>query len=179
MTIKKSSNVVISPPKPEISEHKAEVGEAVSAPSSSSVDDVGMESRPFTPQVFDTSEAVRFEDPMELESFMHDQIHIQTNPPQGENEDVIVTFRVRDKVQNVMLGGTQVVSRWCVEVMARCRNSFVKGDAVPVSTSSDQHVYKNTTSMNSRALKYPFAILHDPKGALGHKWFAQVCRDRI
>ena len=159
-----------------------EIGEDVVLPAHTSHDGAAAATAAFQPQVMDLNEAVRFDDPMELEAFMHDMITIQTHPPAGnesETNERIITFRARDKVQNVLLGGTQQVGRWCVELMARCRNAYVKADAVPVSTSSETHTYKNPTSFHSRALKHPFSVVHDPRGALGLRWLNQVMRDRL
>lgn len=179
MTEKKSPDVVIKPKDPQFPEHKMEVGEAVKTADSLSTDGMGAGTAPFSPQVMDMNEKVEFANPMELEAFMHDWITIQTFPPMDENMDRVITFRVRDKVQNIVLGTTQRVGRWCVEAMARCRNSFVKGNYTPVSQSSEQHVYSNHTSLNTKALKHPFSVLEDPAGAKGARYLSQVLRDRL
>jgi hypothetical protein len=175
------ADVIIKGPKIAAPVENMDVGESVEMPAHTNHDG-GAATQGFAPQVMDLNEVVRFDDPMELESFMHDMVTIQTHPPAGsdsETNERVITFRVRDKVQNVLLGGTQQVRRCIVEAMARCRNAYVKADAVPVSTSSDSHTYKNPTSLNTKALKYPFSVVHDPRGAVGLRWLNQVLRDRI
>jgi hypothetical protein len=175
------ADVIIKPPKQAAPVEQFDIGETAEIPAHTSRDGSAT-TTPFAPQVMDLNEAVRFDDPMELEAFMHDLVTIQTHPPSGaesETNEQVITFRVRDKVQNVLLGGTQQVRRCIVEAMARCRNAYVKADAVPVSTSSDSHTYKNPTQLNTKALKYPFSVVHDPRGALGLRWLNQVLRDRI
>jgi hypothetical protein len=175
------ADVIIKGPKAAAPLEHMDVGESVEMPAHTNHDGAAA-TQGFAPQVMDLNEVVRFDDPMELESFMHDMITIQTHPPAGtdsETNERVITFRVRDKVQNVLLGGTQQVRRCFVEAMARCRNAYVKAEAVPVSTSSDSHTYKNPTSLNTKALKYPFSVVHDPRGAIGLRWLNQVLRDRI
>jgi hypothetical protein len=175
------TDVIIKGPKVAAPVEKMDVGESVEMPAHTNHDG-GAAMQGFAPQVMDLNEVVRFDDPMELEAFMHDLVTIQTHPPTGaesEANERVITFRVRDKVQNVLLGGTQQVRRCIVEAMARCRNAYIKADAIPVSTSSDSHTYKNPTSLHTKALKYPFSVVHDPRGALGLRWLNQVLRDRI
>lgn len=175
------TDVIIKGPRVQAPVEKMEVGQAVEMPAHTSHDGSAT-TQGFAPQVMDLNEVVHFDTPMELESFMHDMVTIQTHPPAGSESEAnerVITFRVRDKVQNVLLGGTQEVRRCIVEAMARCRNAYVKADAVPVSTSSDSHTYKNPTTLNTKALKYPFSVVHDPRGALGLRWLNQVLRDRI
>jgi hypothetical protein len=174
-------NVVVSPPKPASPVEKMEIGDEVTQ-SHSSRDGEGAVTAPFAPQIMDLNEAVVFDSPMELEAFMHDQLQLQIHPPMGEMAETgerIITFRVRDKVQNVCLGSTQTLGRWCVEALARCRNAYVKADAVPVNTSSETHTYKNPTTLHTKALKYPFSVIYDPAGAKGHRWLNQILRDRL
>lgn len=149
----------------------------------SSMDGLAAATAPFTPQVMDLSEAVRFDDPMELEAFMHDRILIEVHPKSPVNDEtpeLFIHFTCREDLkQTVMLGATQEVGRWCVEQMARCRDASVQATAQPISTSSLAHEYKQDTRFNSKTLKYPFTVLRDPRGQLGYRWFHQILRDRV
>jgi hypothetical protein len=154
--------------------------------------DAAIANAPFSPQVMSGDEIVRFDRPgmtqeewnaarMEEEGFMMDELLIQTHLPAGaaaEANERVINFRVRDISQNVLLGGRQKVKRCVVEVMAGCRDAFVKAGYNEVR-GADGPTPQNYTMHNSGMLKYPFSVLQDPRGELGARWLQGVLARRV
>jgi hypothetical protein len=158
-----------------------QIGENVSTPPTyrdASPEDIA---RPFSPQTIYPDQIVRFENKMEEEAFMLDELTVVFASP-GRDQSTIgerfIPLTVRDMRQTIVLGGRQKIKRCFVELLARCREASVTGQSKVVD-GSDGKDYLNTTEFSSSMLKHFFTVAHDPRGEMGRTWLDGIMAQRV
>lgn len=116
-----------------------------------------------------------FQNKLELERFMQEELEILVSEPQHpeSGESWYVGLRVRDRAHYVFRGEPIKVRRMYVEVLARCRAASVSARGYKRADGEAINVVNKQT----RALEYPFQVLHDPSGVKGHNWLRKILRD--
>jgi hypothetical protein len=108
-------------------------------------------------------------DKMEFEKFMNEELRIHIHEPSTEGEPMVIGLEVGAVPVHVIRGVPQMVKRKYVEILARCRSSFVRHWFTVAGTS-----VKNFQKTSSKSLMYPFVVEVDPSGAQGREWLSKI-----
>lgn len=83
----------------------------------------------------------------------------------------LLDFYVNGKVEWVPVGRPYMLKRKYVEVIARCQPFDVRTEVVREADNERNQVRR------FQIAKHPFSVIHDPAGARGAAWLAQVMRE--
>lgn len=108
-------------------------------------------------------------DQMEFEKFMNEELRVHIHEPSTEGEPMVIPLEVGAVPVHVKRGVPQMLKRKYVEVLARCRSSFVRHWFTVAG-----HNVKNFQKNSSKSLMYPFVVEVDPSGAKGRAWLAKI-----
>ncbi len=95
-------------------------------------------------------------------------VHDTTNPT---DEQIVEVFN-DGRRQNFIRGKEQQVKRKFVEILARCRKTTRSNQKVKDANGDDTYIYPGHT-----ALRYPFAVLHDPSPEKGKAWLKKILEE--
>ena len=168
------TTLLTNPPKrPSLDTDKMVIGQEVL------IQQEGPEPQPFVddPRLIQRAEAGSMSTAeVDLLRFLNEEVEILVYEPQelgGGKEMWYVPLCVDCVTQYVRRGQPQKVKRKYLEVLARARKVGVRAHGFV--TGGTEVV--NEVHRTSRALEFPFQVLHDPSGPKGTEWLARILRE--
>lgn len=166
-----AANIITNPPKkPIVDTDRMEVG-----------DEIAISQRgPLPKSLLDDPRMVSVAEPDDLSqnrieqaSFMEELLEILVHEPmEGSGEGFVILPSVNCVMQPILRGHPQKVKRKYVEILARCRRAGISAWGYKDGTGEAVNDFRKST----RALEYPFQVLHDPSGQKGAAWLAKILR---
>lgn len=108
-------------------------------------------------------------DKAETERFMNEMVTVLVHDSNDDADDPWVPTWVNGRCQMFFRGVEQVVRRCYIEALARSTRTTYKQK---LDERAGEAAFNKMTP--HKALRYPFAITHDPSGGKGHAWLQSL-----
>ena len=121
------------------------------------------------PSIVQPVERVVSREKLEALAFMEEELTVMVHDSTNPLDEPFPEVWNDGKCQRFQRGKEQKVKRKYVEVLARAKKTAFSNEKYKDANGDDAYRYPSHT-----ALRYPFAVLHDPSGDRGKAWLQSV-----